>query len=88
VKKLLDDAEIQYAYLPPYSPDLNPIEEAFAELKAWLRKHKRQADNFDTLGEFMEHALGSLETNAAGHFTRSRIGKPIPAGDENDYWDD
>jgi transposase len=25
-------------YLPPYSPDLNPIEEAFAKLKALLRK--------------------------------------------------
>jgi transposase len=24
-------------YLPPYSPDLNPIEEAFAKLKALLR---------------------------------------------------
>jgi transposase len=25
-------------YLPPYSPDLNPIEQAFARLKALLRK--------------------------------------------------
>jgi len=25
-------------YLPPYSPDFNPIEMAFAKLKAWLRK--------------------------------------------------
>jgi transposase len=25
-------------YLPPYSPDLNPIENAFAKLKALLRK--------------------------------------------------
>jgi transposase len=25
-------------YLPPYSPDLNPIEQAFAKLKAMLRK--------------------------------------------------
>ena len=25
-------------YLPPYSPDLNPIEEAFAKLKALLRR--------------------------------------------------
>lgn len=25
-------------YLPPYSPDLNPIEKAFAKLKAFLRK--------------------------------------------------
>ena len=25
-------------YLPPYSPDLNPIEESFAELKAFIKR--------------------------------------------------
>jgi hypothetical protein len=27
-------------YLPPYSPDLNPIEEAFSSIKAWIRVHR------------------------------------------------
>ncbi|TFK71581.1 hypothetical protein BDN72DRAFT_764779 [Pluteus cervinus] len=27
-------------YLPAYSPDLNPIEEAFSALKSWLRKYR------------------------------------------------
>lgn len=27
-------------YLPPYSPDLNPIEEAFSKVKAFLRRHQ------------------------------------------------
>jgi transposase len=31
-------AGAQIHYLPAYSPDLNPIEMAFAKLKAWLRK--------------------------------------------------
>jgi hypothetical protein len=26
-------------YLPPYSPDLNPIETAFGTAKAWIRRH-------------------------------------------------
>lgn len=26
-------------YLPPYSPDLNPIEEAFSKIKAFIRRH-------------------------------------------------
>ncbi|KAF9470296.1 hypothetical protein BDN70DRAFT_766388, partial [Pholiota conissans] len=26
-------------YLPAYSPDLNPIEESFSTLKAYLRRH-------------------------------------------------
>lgn len=32
-------------YLPPYSPDFNPIELAFSKLKTWLRKvHARTRD--------------------------------------------
>jgi hypothetical protein len=27
-------------YLPPYSPDFNPIEEAFSAMKAWLRRNE------------------------------------------------
>jgi hypothetical protein len=30
---------IHLIYLPPYSPDFNPIEQSFAQLKAWMRKH-------------------------------------------------
>ncbi|TFK68635.1 hypothetical protein BDN72DRAFT_769062 [Pluteus cervinus] len=27
-------------YLPPYSPDFNPIEEAFSAIKAWIRANR------------------------------------------------
>ena len=32
---------IRVEYLPPYSPDLNPIEEAFSKVKHWLRRHNK-----------------------------------------------
>ena len=32
-QQLLNDAGILLFYLPPYSPDLNPIEEAFSSVK-------------------------------------------------------
>ena len=35
-------------YLPPYSPDFNPIEQAFHSLKAWLRRHEADAINPQT----------------------------------------
>jgi len=38
VRKLIEAAKASLVYLPPYSPDLNPIEMAFAKLKAFLRK--------------------------------------------------
>jgi transposase len=38
VRDLIEAARATLLYLPPYSPDFNPIENAFAKLKAFLRK--------------------------------------------------
>ncbi len=38
VREAIEAAGGVVRYLPPYSPDLNPIEQAFAKLKALLRK--------------------------------------------------
>ncbi|MBB4000948.1 transposase [Aureimonas pseudogalii] len=38
VARLIEAAGAQLLYLPPYSPDFNPIEMAFSKLKALLRK--------------------------------------------------
>ena len=43
-------------YLPPYSPDLNPIEQVFAKLKALLRKAGARTKDalWTTLGTLLE----------------------------------
>jgi transposase len=38
VREAIEARGAELRYLPPYSPDLNPIEQAFAKLKALLRK--------------------------------------------------
>jgi len=38
VRAMIEAAGARLLYLPPYSPDFNPIENAFAKLKALLRK--------------------------------------------------
>lgn len=38
VREAIEAAGAELLYLPPYSPDFNPIELAFAKLKAFLRK--------------------------------------------------
>jgi transposase len=55
-------------YLPPYSPDLNPIERAFAKLKASLRR--AQARTFEALIEAMGRALGEITNRDASGFFR------------------
>jgi len=38
IRKMIRAAGARLMFLPPYSPDLNPIEQVFAKLKALLRK--------------------------------------------------
>ena len=38
VREMIEAAGASLLYLPPYRPDFNPIENAFAKLKALLRK--------------------------------------------------
>ena len=38
VEQLIEAAGAELRYLPPYSPDMNPIEKAYSKLKAFLRK--------------------------------------------------
>ena len=38
VEQLIKAAGVELRYLPPYSPDMNPIEKAYSKLKAFLRK--------------------------------------------------
>lgn len=38
VRELIEERGCELLYLPPYSPDLNPIEEAFSKVKRILRK--------------------------------------------------
>ena len=43
VREAVEGAGCRLLYLPPYSPDLNPIEPAFAKLKALLRRAEERA---------------------------------------------
>jgi transposase len=45
VRALIEAAGARLLYLPPYSPDFNPIENAFAKLKALLRKAAERTVN-------------------------------------------
>jgi transposase len=40
VQKMIESVGANVLYLPPYSPDLNPIENVFSKLKTWVRKAK------------------------------------------------
>lgn len=55
VREIIEAAAATLLYLPPYSPDLNPIEQSFAKLKAHLRKAKERTvpDLYDRIGQLL-----------------------------------
>ena len=59
VKQVLDEADIAYCYLPPYSPDLNPIEKMWSKIKAFLRKKKIRI--VAKLPEAIEKAFSTIQ---------------------------
>lgn len=45
VREAIEAVGATLCYLPPYSPDLNPIELSFSALKAFLRKFAERTEN-------------------------------------------
>ncbi len=56
VRRIIEERDAYLVFLPPYSPDLNPIEMAFSKLKALLRKAAERSvdDLWGRIGECLE----------------------------------
>jgi transposase len=75
IRELIEGRGCELIYLPPYSPDLNPIEEAFAKIKALLRK--AQARTREALLEAMGRALDAVSASDARGFFEHRGYRPL-----------
>jgi len=58
VREIVEEAGCEIVYLPPYSPDLNPIEQAFSKVKGLLRR--AEARTREALIEAMGRALDAV----------------------------
>jgi transposase len=66
VREAIEQAGATVRYLPAYSPDLNPIEQVFAKLKAALRK--AAARTFDALVAAIAHALDEFTPRECANY--------------------
>ena len=68
VRAAIEGAGGTLRYLPPYSPDLNPIELAFAKLKALLRQAGRRT--VEGLWRFLGQALDAFSPQECQNYIR------------------
>jgi transposase len=66
VKEIIEARGCELLYLPPYSPDFNPIEQAFSKVKGLLRRAEARAR--DSLIEAMSVALCAVSARDARGF--------------------
>jgi transposase len=76
VRELIEERGCELMYLPPYSPDFSPIEEAFSKIKGHLRR--AQARTREALVEAMGRAISAITPRDAEGFFEHR-GYRLPA---------
>jgi len=75
VRELIEQRGCKLWLLPSYSPDLNPIEEAFSKVKELLRR--AQARTLEALFEATAQALDAVSaSDAGGYFEHCGYGTP------------
>jgi transposase len=76
VRDLLEERSCWLLYLAPYSPDFNPIEEAFSKIKGAVRK--AQARTREALIEALGVAISSVTArDARGYFEHGGYRLPV-----------
>ena len=69
VRQAIESVGATIRYLPPYSPDLNPIEKMFSKLKAMLRKAARR--KVDELCDEIGTVVDTISANECLNYFRS-----------------
>jgi len=68
VRAAITQAGASLRFLPPYSPDFNPIEQAFAKLKAFLRAARPRT--FDEVAALVATAIERFSTTECANYIR------------------
>ena len=58
VRQMIRGAGARLWYLPPYSPDLNPIEQVFAKIEHWMRVAQKRT--IDAACDYIGQLVGTI----------------------------
>jgi len=59
-------ADARLAFLPPYSPDLNPIEQVFSKIKHWMRM--AQARTMEDINKRIGELVGAIPAHECANY--------------------
>jgi transposase len=84
IRRMCEEAGVRVVFLPPYSPDFNPIEEYFGVLKRFIKKHWYENEeliklDFQMFLEWCVRVVGDDYWIAQGHFRHAGISITKPA---------
>jgi transposase len=69
LQELCQEHGVLLKFLPPYSPDFNPIEATFGDIKAWIKRNHRLMEDFESFEAFLHFAVSQASgTHAGQHF--------------------
>ncbi len=66
IRQMIRNAGARLWYLPPYSPDLNPIEQAFAKIKHWMRLAQKRT--IDDTWRHIGHLVTTIEPSECSNY--------------------
>jgi len=66
VREAIESVDCDLWYLPPYSPDFNPIEKLWSKVKSWLRRV--EAKTFDALSDAVADALRAVQADECRNY--------------------
>ena len=90
VRKLCREAGVVIEYLPPYSPDLSPIEESFSVLKKWMRRNRESGKRLAEQGGyelFIYTAIAACNFRTSGRAFFRGCGIEVPDDEEDEDYD-
>ena len=66
IRRAIRAAGAKLFFLPKYSPDLNPIEQAFAKIKHWMRQAQKRT--IEELWRHLGHLIGTIKPQECANF--------------------
>lgn len=69
IREAIRSAGAKLAFLPPYSPDLNPIEQVFAKVKHWMRT--AQARTIDAIHTHIAKLIDAIPSQECTNYLRN-----------------